>query len=94
MPAESKKLDKTCPEPFGGKSGGWVLLYLIVLEDVKQSCKILVDVLQARWFGPLILGISIRECIAHCAMVFLPIQLSKSIWKYPIEFQNWKGLIF
>ena len=30
IPAESKKLDTTCPEPFGGKSGGWVLLYLIV----------------------------------------------------------------
>ena len=30
MSAESKKLDKTCPEPFGGKSGGWVLLQLIV----------------------------------------------------------------
>ena len=30
--AESKKLDKTCPEPFGGKSGGWVLLQLIVVE--------------------------------------------------------------
>ena len=22
IPAESKKLNKTCPEPFGGKSGG------------------------------------------------------------------------
>ena len=32
MSAESKKLDKTCPEPFGGKSGGWVLLQLIVAE--------------------------------------------------------------
>ena len=30
MPAESKKLDTKYPEPFGGKSGGWVLLQLIV----------------------------------------------------------------
>ena len=30
MPAESKKLDTKCLEPFGGKSGGWVLLQLIV----------------------------------------------------------------
>ena len=26
IPAESKKLDIKCMEPFGGKSGGWVLL--------------------------------------------------------------------
>ena len=26
IPAESKKLDTKCLEPFGGKSGGWVLL--------------------------------------------------------------------
>ena len=31
MPAESKELDTKCPEPFGGKSGGWVLLQLIVV---------------------------------------------------------------
>ena len=30
MPAESKKLDTKCPETFGGKSGGGVLLQLIV----------------------------------------------------------------
>ena len=31
IPAQSKKLDTKCLEPFGGKSGGWVLLQLIVI---------------------------------------------------------------
>ena len=35
MPAESKKFDTKCLEPFGGKSGGWVLLQLIVEWDVQ-----------------------------------------------------------
>ena len=40
IPAQSKKLDITCPEPFGGKSGGWVLLYHIVQGYEKPiSCK-------------------------------------------------------
>ena len=34
MPAESKKLDTKCLEPFGGKSGGWVLLQLIVYIEI------------------------------------------------------------
>ena len=37
MPAESKKLDTKCLEPFGGKSGGWVLLQLIVGDYYYQN---------------------------------------------------------
>ena len=39
MPAESKKLDTKCLEPFGGKSGGWVLLQLIVYRLFSQGKK-------------------------------------------------------
>ena len=43
MPAESKKLDTKCPEPFEGKSGGWVLLQLIVIPRLREWPKVEVE---------------------------------------------------
>ena len=45
MPAESKKLDKTCPEPFGGKYGG---LSFAVPHSGKTKCW-LVESWTAQW---------------------------------------------
>ena len=47
MHAESKILDKTCPERFRGKSGGWVLLVLVLTYaelDLKNTKPVGVDV--------------------------------------------------
>ena len=48
MPAESKKLDTKCLEPFGGKSGDGVLLYLIV-EIGKNVIGLVIKMLLVDW---------------------------------------------